>query len=113
MTEMECGCQDDYCDWDNPEAYKVLYRKARKEHVCCECLRSIKKGERYQYISGVWEGGPASYKTCRQCAAIRDDYFCGCGYLTGLRNNVWDHLGVDIITGEVAELEDEKVDTIP
>lgn len=94
---MECGCQDDYCDFDNgPECYQEIWRKARKDHKCCECYRDIKKGEKYQYISGIWDGRPSSFKTCKQCATIRDEYFCGCAMLGDLREHVWDMLEVEL-----------------
>ena len=45
---------------------------ARKEHKCCECKRTIKKGEKYSYFFGVWyEDGygkfTGAYKTCLEC----------------------------------------------
>ena len=29
-------------------------------------------GEKYQLITGVWDGQGCSYKTCRQCADLRE-----------------------------------------
>lgn len=64
----------DYNDCIQPSAYRYLYRTARKSHECCECHREIKSGEKYEYISGIWDGLPTSYKTCLECADIRDKY---------------------------------------
>ena len=107
---MECGCNDEYCDLESgPECMTTVWRKARKEHRCCECYRTIEKGEKYQYISGIWDGAPSSFKTCRQCAQIRDDYGC-CAYFGDLREYIWDSLGVDIVDGRVFVNVFEKED---
>lgn len=58
-----------------PAAFKMVTRKARKPHFCCECGSDIRKGEKYQYISGIWDGEPNSYKTCNSCSELRDDYY--------------------------------------
>lgn len=47
---------------------------ARKCHKCCECGGLISKGEKYQRITGLWEGKFETYKTCRECAGLRDEY---------------------------------------
>jgi len=99
---MECGCSDTYCDYeDGPECFVEENRKARKEHICCECRRIIKKNEEYEYVRGKWEGGFSTFKTCKQCAAIANDYLCGCRIYGNLRDDIWDRLGVDIVTGDV------------
>jgi hypothetical protein len=72
---MDCSCQI-YTDIDNgPSAFSVQNRKARKQHKCCECLRTIEKGEMYRYESGIWDG-PMSFKTCEDCLSLREAYFC-------------------------------------
>ena len=50
-----------------PEAFKSGTRVARKEHKCCECGKTIEKGEQYQYSSGIWSGEPQEYKQCESC----------------------------------------------
>ena len=55
---------------ESPSAFKSLARKAAKEHACCECGSCIKKGDSYQYSSGVWNGEPSSYKQCNNCHEI-------------------------------------------
>jgi hypothetical protein len=47
-------------------------RKARVEHKCCECSTVIAKGQKYQYLSGVWDGRGDSFKTCLPCAELRE-----------------------------------------
>lgn len=58
-----------------PSAFKQQTRKARKSHKCCECHQEISIGEKYDYVSGIWEDNPDSYKTCMSCLAVRDDYW--------------------------------------
>lgn len=55
-----------------PVASAIVIRRARVRHVCEECRRTIFPGDPYEYFSGVWEGGPASYKTCARCALLRE-----------------------------------------
>ena len=78
---MECGCSIDIdCDGGGPECGTIKDRKARKEHKCCECNRTILKGEVYRDESGIWEGKPDCFKTCKDCLSVRDVYFCGFEY---------------------------------
>lgn len=60
------------CTCEAPSAFVVIVRTARKNHHCCECHMPIRKGRRYQYVSGVWDGRGRSFKTCMSCATIRD-----------------------------------------
>lgn len=58
------------CDCDIGEApacYTERIRTARKDHRCSECRRRIRAGEKYKYVSGIWDGYPSSYKTCSRC----------------------------------------------
>ena len=57
-------------DFDGPEAYRETVRKARKEHRCYACGETIRRGDRYRYTSGVWDGRGESFRHCLQCAAI-------------------------------------------
>lgn len=49
---------------------------ARKEHRCCECGDIIRKGDKYEKVTGKWEGDFIQYKTCMICVEIRDKLFC-------------------------------------
>ncbi|WP_052700080.1 hypothetical protein [Methylocucumis oryzae] len=86
-----------YCDDDaiQPTLYREVWRKAIKEHKCCECQDVIKIGERYQYVAGVWEGQFSTFKTCASCVDVRLEvndmtgYFpafgdAGCCYIEAL-----------------------------
>lgn len=57
-----------------PEYIYQRQRKARKDHACCECSRTIKAGSRYEFTSGIWDGEPSSYKTCLRCVGLRAAY---------------------------------------
>ena len=56
--------------------------RARKSHVCGECRREIKRGERYEVLVGVWEGDLRTQKTCLLCTRVRDDLMT-CGHYLG------------------------------
>ncbi len=60
------------CDCVMPAAFSENWRVARVKHMCCECHRDILPGERYQYVSGIWDGSPSDYKSCLMCAKTRD-----------------------------------------
>ena len=68
MSDYQCYCEPtgdngEYCD-----VWNVTWRRARKEHKCCECGEIINIGERYEYTFTVYEGAAASHKTCEFCA---------------------------------------------
>lgn len=54
-------------------------RKARREHRCDECRRVIGVGEHYEYVSGIYDGGFVSNKTCRHCLDAREWLSLVCG----------------------------------
>jgi hypothetical protein len=56
-----------------PQAYCEKWRVSKKPHRCCECRGTIFYKERYLYCSGVWDSRGASYKTCSDCAELRDE----------------------------------------
>ena len=57
---------DGMCDFYNKET-----RKARKEHICCECHRIITKGENYLVGAGKYDGSFFFDKTCSICDEIK------------------------------------------
>lgn len=59
-------------DLEMPECFRRSTPKARKPHRCCECRGTIAVGEVYEVASGVWPDGPARFKTCADCARIRE-----------------------------------------
>lgn len=69
-------------DYDQPSCSNQTIRQAVKPHECCECKRVIGVGEKYEVISGMWDGHFSTYKTCKDCLSIRDEFFCE-GYFFG------------------------------
>lgn len=63
-----------------PSCFVRKQRRAAKQHRCCECRGLIQAGEMYLYISGVWDGTPASFRTCCDCSKLRDDVCVGMAY---------------------------------
>ena len=53
------------------------WRTARKVNRCDECLRPILSGQRYEFVSGKWDDGWASYRTCEDCVEIRTAFTDG------------------------------------
>ena len=63
-----------FIDLDPCEVWVERDRKARKEHVCHGCKRTIRVGETYLSHFDVFEGQPTSQKCCRECAADREEF---------------------------------------
>lgn len=81
-------------DYDVPDVYCGSYRKANKEHKCEECRRVINKGEKYFYVSGIWDGSPGSFKTCAHCDQAIKLLSRECnGYMHGsIYEDIYDHI---------------------
>jgi hypothetical protein len=92
---MDCLCSN-FCDYDgpNPECLQESDIRARKNHICCECNRTIKRGEIYERIRGKWDGEWAEFKTCLGCARLRSA-ICNC-FFGSLAEDVMECFGVDI-----------------
>lgn len=60
-----------WCDLESPSCYREIVRRARKPHTCGDCKGQILPGERYTYISGIWDGDPSSYHRCADCTHLR------------------------------------------
>ena len=69
-------------DGELPSCFTTTIRTARRNHRCCECYVPIEPGHQYQYVSGIWDGSPSSFKTCIPCVAARKET-CPDGYLFG------------------------------
>lgn len=69
-------CEYDYSD--APEVMNTKIVKARKNHKCFECLKIIEVGNLYEFTSGIWPDGPASFHICIICTKIRETLKCPC-----------------------------------
>lgn len=72
-----CGvCIGGY-DSDGPcEFFTEVWPKAKKDHTCEDCNRKIQAGERYQRVSGKYDGEFFDVCTCALCHEIRQAFTC-------------------------------------
>ena len=79
---------DCYCDYDPPQFASQTTPRARKAYRCEECGGPIKAGEKYERVSGMWDGYISTFRTCERCYDLR----------TWLKNNLpcfcWAHGGM-------------------
>jgi len=84
---------------DNPaKAYVERVRRARKDHWCdgCQCA-CIKRGDHYVRISGVWDGGPASYAWCLEMQELAASVKITDYVLVGARAQLVDALAENVL----------------
>ncbi len=95
---MSCSCIDIY-DGETAAINETYTRKARKEHICYECRRVIKKGETYTLDDILADSEWEHYKTCSDCISLRDTY---CSFYFG---EVWNMLYEDV-SGNAGRYDD-------
>jgi len=71
-------CIVDYDIGDLPDSCNFTTPKARKPYRCCECGRgtNILPGERYEKMTGKWDGKFLTFRTCLPCVEIRSAFVC-------------------------------------
>lgn len=99
---ISCACVAVDDDYDSPSFYYAKIRKARKVHKCYECKKPIQPGQKYEHVSGAWDGRIDSFNTCLDCVSIRNVLFCD-GYLHG---GQYDYLYEHIDNGNCGVDED-------
>lgn len=92
------------CDDVGPTAYWENHPVARIEHKCCECHSPIEKGEKYQYIKGVWDGAFMTYKTCAICEKVREEAYFEGGMCICF-GDLWETVGSDFEYAATTEEE--------
>jgi len=101
---MECSCVVNVdCDGDSAEFASTRMVTAKKPHLCSECNKTIAPGEEYEYMCGKWDGDFETYKTCIDCASIRNAFFCTWCYGTvieDLSTNFIEGCGFDVPSSE-------------
>lgn len=50
------------------------HHKARTDHLCDMCGRTINPGETYRRQRNIWEDGPYTWKECEHCEALLRAY---------------------------------------
>ena len=76
-------------DEDAPEIYLAQVVTARKEHQCYECHKTIKSGERYETVSGRWDGEFNRFTFCLFCSEVSTVFSCGKGRMFGI---LWEEM---------------------
>jgi hypothetical protein len=101
---MECSCLsadvDEFCE-------VLLDRriKALNNHTCCECGRTIHKGETYRYEKTLFDWVETDYETCFDCNSIRVHLVCNFYYgmlLTVVADSI--SYGGDMPWSKISEL---------
>lgn len=69
-------------------------KRARKEHRCDECNRTIAIGESYRYAFGVLDGDANHHHICAHCRVAADWLIDNCsGYLhCGVLEDIQEHV---------------------
>ena len=100
MTTCPCLVDVDIDD-DGPSFFKTKNTKSIKKHKCCECKRTIEKGEEYEKASGMWDGRFDGFKTCSDCISLRKEFFTY-GYYYG---RIWEDFEehVDAVDAAISE----------
>lgn len=63
-----------YLDLGPCDVWQETQRKARKEHRCGCCRRTIRAGETYLVHFSIYEGNLNSQKCCTDCKSDRQDF---------------------------------------
>ena len=84
------------CDWGDESYWTFVNQtmhRARKQHKCAECNRTIEIGERYEFLFGKCDGETYSVKTCGHCIEARGMLIRECeSYPIGdVRNGLKEH----------------------
>lgn len=58
-------------DCEMPTVCNHCTPRASKDHRCCECRGTIRAGETYDLIIGLWDGRWQTFKTCPECTSLR------------------------------------------
>lgn len=91
----DCGCVYSGYDGDGPSFSCTTTPRCRKPFKCCECRETVQVSQKYERISGKWDGRIDVFKTCLPCVEIRDLLFCeGFNY-----TNMWEDIREYFVAG--------------
>ena len=61
------------CDIDGYNEFEsISYPRARKEHECCACKETIRRGDKYERFAFKWDGEFECLVRCLRCCAIAE-----------------------------------------
>lgn len=80
-------------DADPNDFYCESFPKARRQHKCSECFRTINPGEQYTRTSAKFDGVVKTYKMCQQCrqAAKWLEKHCGGWCHSAIQEELQEH----------------------
>jgi len=61
------------CECESPRCFEESVPVARKIHICGECGKEIKIGQRYWKIRGIWDEHFETHKMCKSCRKLADE----------------------------------------
>lgn len=94
---MECSCAVPADNNEQPDfCVERDLLKSRKNYQCYECRDRINIGDRYNKITGKWDGTMDTFRTCSDCVSVKNVFYSA-GYCFG---NIWDDL-YDFLRGTV------------
>jgi hypothetical protein len=80
-------------DGDMPAFFDQRTVRARKRHICNECMQPIEAGTSYRRVVGKWEGEIDTFRFCGPCVEIADEFTTGARLFGGLWDDIelnWD-----------------------
>lgn len=106
IASGDCGvCLGGYDSDGTLEMYAEKIVTARKLHQCYECQGAINKGEKYQRVTGKWEGEFNVYEFCLICSEISTCLSCDGRCFGNLWEDITDNLFPNMTTGCLAKLK--------
>jgi len=75
---MECSCSINGCGddtYEDDEQKNLVFEPGHIILNCGECGREIKKGEKYEWYRGKYDGVAYTHHTCLDCVSLRDHFF--------------------------------------
>jgi hypothetical protein len=80
------GCNVCIGGWDGEAAdfYVEQIVTARKPHKCYECSTVVVPGQKYERVTGKWDGELGRYTFCLFCSEVSKVFSCGDGRMFGV-----------------------------
>ncbi len=87
---------------DQPKMAETRQVKCRKDHPCEGCHRKIRKGEKAEHNTGLFDGAWYSYYVCDRCQrvimaiAVKEMLGVASGTLLGVHRAIWLSMSVTV-----------------